>query len=333
MKQGFLLLIAFISQWGFSQTLTPADLGFEGFEIENPDFGKINYYISLDKSGKKKPLLVYLDGSGSDPIFQETNSGIGSTIAFDYQNLAKDFTLLLICKPGVPFFTKVEGDERFPAPKTYTERLSLDWRVGTANLIIEQLVKQQKIDPERVVVLGFSEGAQVAPFLAETNKRVTQVLLFGGNGLNQFFDPIITARLKAQRGEISEEKAQHEIDSLYTVYDQIYADPDATNKNWWGHTYKRWSSFTMRDPLDALVNLNIPIYMANGSLDENSILSADYIKLEFIKHRKKNLTYKSYPGYDHQFNELLFENGKFKGAVPQIDKVLDEAFKWIKTTK
>lgn len=317
-----------------AQTIDPAVLGFEAYQFKTEELGEVNYYLTTSADDRLKPLLVYLDGSGADPLFQQVEAGISSSIALNYPQLSESYRVLVISKPGVPFMDKLAltkaGKPIHTEPAAYTERLSLAWRAESAHLIIQKLIKEGRVDPAKVVVLGFSEGAQVAPFVAEKSQQISHVLLFGGNGLNQLFDPIITARQSALMGQISEEEAQETIDSLYTIYEEIYAQPNSIDKRWWGHTFKRWSSFTQRDPLDALLKLDIPIYMANGSLDENSVLSADYIKLEFIRKGKQNLTYKTYPNFDHQFNELIFENGTFKDAIPKLDFVMDAAFEWLK---
>jgi len=317
-----------------AQTITPKTLGFEEYNLQDEKFGEVNYFLTKDSTKAKKPLLVYLDGSGAFPLFQELDAGIGSSVVIDFQQLRNDYKILLISKPGVPFIDKVEDDKNgFPIykePAEYKENLSLTWRVETASLIIKTLIKEEKIDESRIVVLGFSEGAQVAPRLAKENNNITHLLLFAGNGLNQFFDPIINARMKATRGQISESEAQQEIDSLFNEFENIYKTPTSTEKEWWGHTYKRWASFTETDPYKDLLELEIPIYLANGSLDENSVLSADYIKLEFIKNRKDNLTYRTYPDCDHQFNEIITKNGQFVEANSKLNLVLEAAFDWLK---
>lgn len=89
------------------------------------------------------------------------------------------------------------------------------------------------------------------------------------------------------------------------------------------------ASFTETDPYKYLLELEIPVYIANGSLDENSVLSADYIQLEFIKNGKDNLTYKTYPNCDHQFNEIIMKNGQFIEAKPKLDTVMKSAFEWL----
>lgn len=317
-----------------AQNITPELLGFEKYSQRIEQLGEVNYYLSSDSTNTKKPLLIYLDGSGAFPLFQKLDAGIGSTVVIDFQQLRNDYKILLISKPGVPFIDTVESDGNgFPIykePTEYKEKISLSWRVESANSIINNLIIKEKIDTSRIVVLGFSEGAQVAPKLAKENDNITHLLLFGGNGLNQLLDPIINARLKATRGQISEIDAQKEIDSLFIEYKRLYDEPNNTKKQWWGHTYKRWSSFTETDPYKYLLELNIPIYIANGSLDENSVLSADYIQLEFIKNKKENLTYKTYPNCDHQFNEIITENGQFVEAKPKLDIVMKSAFEWLK---
>lgn len=328
----FLILIQSVIN-AYPQSITPEVVGFQEYKLIDDTLGEVNYYLSTDSTNTKKPLLVYLDGSGAYPLFQKINAGIGSTVVIDFQNLRNRYKILLISKPGVPFVDSVQSDENgFPIyeePIEYRKNLSLDWRVNSANSIINKLVGEKSIDTSKIAVLGFSEGAQVGPRLAKENIHITHLLLFGGNGLNQLFDPIINSRMKATRGQISETDSQKEIDSLFTEYKNIYRDKKSTDKEWWGHSYKRWASFTETDPYKYLLELEIPIYIANGSLDENSVLSADYIQLEFIKSGKDNLTYKTYPNCDHQFNEIITKNGQFIEVKPKLGIVMNSAFDWL----
>jgi predicted esterase len=324
------LTLLFICIYSNGQQITSKDLGFQIYKLKDKELGEINYYLSIDSTKTKKPLLVYLDGSGAFPLFIKSENGLGTTIAFDYKKISNKYRILLIGKPGVPFIDSISSDSEQEHPDYYKQNLSLDWRVNSADSIINKLVEDKFIDSRKIVLMGFSEGAQVGPRLAKVNKHISHLLLFGGNGLNQFFDPIINARMKANKGLISESEAQEEVDSLFLEYKKIYSHPQDVEKEWWGHTYKRWASFTKIDPYKDLAELEIPIYIANGSLDENSVLSADYIKLEFIKLRKENLTYKTYPDYDHQFYEIITKDGQFVKAVPKLDEVMSHAFAWLK---
>lgn len=327
----FLISLSWVVPCIQAQHPGPDQLGFESHTLETERYGTIDYYVTQAGQDTIKPLLVYLDGSGPMPLFQQTPRGLGSGVAIDWQTLKDEFRIVLISKPGIPFVDEVEMHPQtgptYEAPAEYHERLSLDWRVHSADSVIQRLLSGH---PNReVVVFGFSEGAQVAAHLASRNEAIDYLLLFGGNGLNQLFDFIIHARLKAERGQITHQQAQAEIDSLYRTFEAIYAHPKSTTQFWRGHTYKRWASFSSNPPIEALIQVDIPVYVAHGSRDQNPILSADYAKLEFLKRGKRNITYRAYPGYDHQFNEHIVDDGPLKQATPKIEEVLADAFVWL----
>jgi hypothetical protein len=58
------------------------------------------------------------------------------------------------------------------------------------------------------------------------------------------------------------------------------------------------------------------------------VLSADYIKLEFLRLHKKNLTHKIYPGCDHMFNKAVEKNGK-TAYINLLDEAIEAALKWL----
>jgi len=136
---------------------------------------------------------------------------------------------------------------------------------------------------------------------------------------------IINTRIDEATGKITHQAAQANIDSLFAIYEKIYRNPLNTEKWYSGHPYKRWGSFCSDIPLDHLVKLDIPILFLNGSTDRNTpILEADYVKLEFLRLGKTNLTYRVLPGVDHSFYEVVMENGREKGISHRA-----EAFKMI----
>lgn len=320
----------------YAQTLSPEKIGLKSYSIASKELGTINYYVSANKIGNKKPILLYIDGSGPYPLFQYTPNGTGSTIVLDFRSLSNDYHLVMISKPGVPFVDSVKNDPVsgfpiYPAPTEYTQRLSLDWRVESANLVLTKVLKDLPVDEGKIAVLGFSEGFQVGAKLATFNKNITHLLLFVGNGLTQFFDFIIHNRMDAQKGLISEEQAQHNIEDIQIAIKDIYANPFATDKEWYGHSYLRWSSFCNNNPSENLLQLNIPIYVVGASKDHNSaVLGTDYLYLESIRRGKTNLTYKVYP-YDHSFNEMIKnDSGQEIGAKNHMQEVMQEGLNWLK---
>ncbi|WP_103864907.1 dienelactone hydrolase family protein [Aquimarina sp. I32.4] len=89
--------------------------------------------------------------------------------------------------------------------------------------------------------------------------------------------------------------------------------PNATDKFWEGknNSYNRWSHFS-EPPIDNLLQINKPIFVAIGTKDQAVPIESTYlIPIEFIRHKKNNLTFKTYLNLDHGFGKEL-KNGKFE---------------------
>lgn len=213
---------------------SPWDKYYEHDTLTTKALGTVIIHVTKTNRQTAKPLLVYLDGSGNYPLYYRKSSGrYNTSVALDVNKYAKDYTIVLISKPGTPFSDSLcynQGRAYYPDNDTYDRYYSLPWRAGAASAAIDYLVKKIPVDQKHIVVTGYSEGSQVAPAVAVMNKKVTHVVCMVGNALNQLYDFMINARLDADRGKTTAEESQRTIDSLYTVYARIYADPKATDK-------------------------------------------------------------------------------------------------------
>jgi hypothetical protein len=339
MKITFSFLLALISLSVFSQNkYTPERLGWTPFQIKDKKLGTINYFVSSNEIKSKKPVLLYLDGSGNLPLYQIMQRGVGGTIALNVKELSKTYHIVVLSKPGIPFIDSVKMEDyngvKIPSykPKTdeYDKRLSLEWRAEAASAVINKIEKDLPINNSKIAVIGISEGFSVGAKLAAINKKVTHAALVVGHGLNQFFDFIIQARNEALTGKITLEQAQKRIDSLYTDFRAIYADKSSITKQWQGHTYLRWSSFCGSFPMDDVLKANIPTHVVACANDTNTaVLSTDYLYLESIRLGRTNIDYKVYP-YDHFFNEpVKNEKGEVTGMTNHTLDVIGSAITWI----
>lgn len=311
----------------YAQPVTPAEWGLKRFALSDKKIGPVSFYVDTTNIRKKAPLLIYLQGSGGYPMvfFMEGDSFAYTTSTFDSEllrNKEKEYHVVMIDKPGLPFCDTVKTNDRDPykilenytPPAYYTENLSLEWRVQSARSVITYLIKNKFYNNSKIVVWGFSEGGQVVPKLAAEDKRVTHLVSVVGSGLNQLYDNIIGTRLKVAKGEYTHQEAQSEIDGYLFTFKDIYKNPKATDKTFSGHTYKRWASFCAEDPMVSLTKLTIPIYMLVGSADGNSpIYGLDYVPLEFARLRKENLTYEVCVGCDHFQTIVESHDEKLKG--------------------
>lgn len=328
------ILLFFIKMMVTAQS-NDTRFGFRSFELNDKELGKIAYHVSAESIDQEKPVIIYLDGSGPFPLFQYTTRGVASTVPFNSKEISKKYHLILISKPGIPLVDSVSNDAAtgtpvYDAPEHYTKNLSLQWRVNAADLVIKEILKKLPVDKKKIAVLGISEGFQVGAKLLSVNKSITHAMLLVGNGLNQLFDFIILNRMQATAGKISREQAQQNIDSLYQQYKEIYGNASATDKKWYGHSYKRWNSFSNNIPLDNIMQTDIPVLVVAASGDENTtVLSADYIYLESLRKNKKHIFYKVYP-YDHSFSERVTdENGKTTHMKNHMSSVMKDTLDWL----
>lgn len=331
MKNLLFFLLFLLSQSTFSQTSL-----FKHYTLNDPQLKSFQIHLATTDSTRVKPLLVYLDGSGNFPIYYQRkgSKNLSSSVPLDIRKYAQDYHIVLISKPDVPFRDSLSvtpsGRSYYPRTEPYTALYSLDWRAGAASKAINFLMKKLPIDKKEIIVMGYSEGSQVAPKVAVMNKKVTHVVCFVGNALSHLYDFLINTRLEIERGHLSAEEGQKTIDSLYQEYEKIYAEPSSTQKTWYGETYLKWGSFTKTTPLENMLALDIPIlYVAGGKDNNQTIIGMDYAKLEFMRRGKTNLTYKVYPNSNHFFQEQAIKDGKTI-SIDRIDEVHEFAIDWVK---
>lgn len=330
------LLIVIVAQNLCAQDFK--DTAFQHITLNTGDLPPFDIHVTKTYGDKKKPLIVYLDGSGNFPLYYPGRSGkLSSSIAMNVKKYSGDFIFALISKPNIPFYDSLKytdaGRPFYPQNDGYKQLYSLDWRALTASETIDYLVQELPVDPEQIIVMGYSEGSQVAPMVAAINNKVTHLVCFAGNALNQLYDFILDARLSVERGQLTPDEGQNVVDSLYREYEKIYREPFSVTKSWYGATYKKWASFSSITPLENMLQLNIPILYVGGGRDNNqTILDMDYAKLEFIRHGKSNLTYKVYPNCDHYFREVKTVRGKIE-QVDRIDEVNDFSIQWIRANQ
>ena len=309
---------------------------FQHYTLNRPKLKSFDIHVTKSDSKIKRPLLVYLDGSGNFPLYYTTKSGrTNSSVPLNIRQYAKDYYVVVISKPGIPFKDSLRysgsGRGYYPGNDTFTQFYSLGWRAETASETIDYLVKKLPIDTRKVIVMGYSEGSQVAPRVAVLNKKVTHVVCLVGNALNQLYDFTLAARLKAEQKQISPTESQRIVDSLYTEYAKIYQSPRAVSQTWYGATYLKWSSFSRTTPLENMLKLSIPIlYIAGGRDNNQTIMSMDYAKLEFLRQGKPNLTYRVYPDCNHYFQEEKTVAGTTT-KTDRIDEVHQFAVDWVNT--
>ena len=334
MKQQVLLTLLILTSNGtlFGQPYNELDQYKHHSVITEND--TVNYH-TYSKPGidSFNTIFLYLQGSSAKPLYQikKVNGGvsIGTTVPFDFATIPEDYLFVVISRKGLPF--SIEMDKPFNVPKSYFENQTLDYRANQADLVINDLLKKQRNPFDKIIVLGHSEGSDVVAKLGTLNKQITHFGYWSGGGNTQFMDFVTFIRKDVDKGNLTEEQAQVKIDSLFNDIRAIMANPNATDKFWEGddNSYKRWSHFSV-PPVENLLQIDKPIYMAIGTKDRAVALESAYlVPIEFIRYRKDNLTFKGYPDLDHGFGKEL-ENGEFED---HWNEVFEDFLNWVNKTE
>lgn len=266
----------------------------------------INYHIYSQKDLKESDgIILFIQGSGADPLFKITKEdgfkSIKSRVPFNLDKIPENFAFVIVSKKCLPFSTE---NENFKAPKYFYENESLNYRVWQYNEVINRILKNQIKNPKKIIAVGHSEGSDVVAKLGTVNKKITHIGFWSGGGTTQYYDFALFIRKEVSEGKIDEKTAKQQMDSLFIQIKKIENEPDSISKNWLGNTYQRWSHFS-EPPIANLLKIDIPIFAAFGAKDLSVPLeSALLIPIEFIRHKKENLTFRVYPDYDHSFNKV-----------------------------
>lgn len=337
-----IILLCCLMQGIAAQGVLPEDWGLNAYQINDPELGEINYYITQKGIDQDKPVLFMVSGVRGLPVMLVVSCGdqsmqLGSVPPDQIFSFSDDYHVAFISKAGTPFcdtfivdeMNPMKNLEEYQPSEEYIQKCGMDWEISASIKVIAMLKKQLPNSQKKIVSLGISEGGQLVPKLAHECSNITHLVGLSTSGLNQFYSSIINRRIDANAGLITHQEAQEAIDELFEIYEKIYADPESTEKWYYGHPYKRWGSFCSDIPLDHLIKLDIPILYLKGTADRNSsALHSDYIMLEFLRLGKMNLTYLTLPGVDHWLNETVLTDGEAE-RISRRKEVFDSIADWI----
>ncbi len=286
---------------------------FTHFTLQN-DSDTINYHAyAKGEITSKKNVLLFIHGSSSKPFYSFfKDKGIqyrGSTLPFNLKEIPDDYAFFIVSKKYIPFCS--DSKKEFEAPEIYQKTMTLTHRAHQIDKVIDDIKAKYIKQPNKIVVIGHSEGSDVVAKLGTINKKITHIGFWSGSGNSQLYDFPLFIRKDIIAGKISEEEGLQQMDSLFSKYKEIVKNKESINKQWYGHPYKRWFYFS-EPPVENLLQIDIPLFVAMGAKDTSVPVESTYlIPVEFIRKEKENLTFKVYPNLDHGFRETL-PSGKKK---------------------
>lgn len=292
--------------------------------ISNSD--TITYYLK-NYTSKPKNLVVHIQGTDPYPIFfykfrDDGTVKLTKTFNDDYKALDSTYTYAIIAKPGLAGIFKRDG---FSVPEKYHKNNYREFRVNQIQMAIEHIKQNHLAAPEKIIVYGHSEGAQIAASLATVDKNITHLGFWSGNVLNNFYEFTLFERIAVLKGYQTDSAAHANIMGLIQWYQDILKDPKSTEVDQWGYTNRRWSSYE-EAPINDLLKVDIPIYAEFATGDESTPIETAYLlPIQFMQNRKDNLTFKVCMNCDHTYREK--KDGQ---TIYHWNNIFEEFIQWTK---
>lgn len=271
----------------------------------------IDVYYNKPIVENKLPVLIFCQGSGYD---SNTEGFLKILRQFDKKVIG-----LTIEKQGVQF-----GDKGDTLSEIYKPNNMVYNRLYDYLRVLQYMKMNAAWWNGDVYVIGGSEGGLLAGMLACYYPNVKALALFSfGGGLNFGEAWPISSGLQKKAEGASVAEIEKEITSVKDTLNHIRKNATYL-KSYSGedNTYAWWASIIDLRLENALLDLDIPIFLAQGSEDLMAPpISAQKLNENFSKSGKTNLYYKEYKGYDHEYKD--------KNKKSHLVEVIMEAIKWM----
>lgn len=253
----------------------------------------VTYYLSEVEPGADLPVVLYVQGSGNSSHFGQREGRIvpqNGHIVFP-EVFAGKAQVLIVEKPGVKYLDGGTGNLA-EAPKEFLEEHTLDrW--------VTALRAAAKASGGVSLVVGHSEGGLVACRFARLEQTPCVATLAGG-GASFLFDLMSLARKGHFFQRISEDP-QKRAEYIAEQWRKIEANPDSTTDFFFGHPYRRWSSFLSSSPMEELTQYSGAVFIGHGAKDDAmDVASSDALYAELLA-KGREVTYARVEDANHSF--------------------------------
>lgn len=272
--------------------------------------------LTLPKNAKKPPVAILVHGSGN----HDADETIGVNKPF--RDLAYG-----LARKGIAVIRYKEN-----IPNSFDEFTIEDDSLNGASQAIKFAQSCGKVDTDNIIIVGHSLGGMMAPKIAADNKEIDGIVSLAGSPRR--LEDIVLDQVKILN------KADESITEA--VYKLALAQANAQVKKIkelkessaeiiLGYPASYWNSLNQINTPSIVKDLDIPIYIAQGSEDFQVYADIDYIAWQELLKSKDNVTFRLYDNLNHLF---MTTNGRMdvteyniKGTMEQ--KVIDDIAKWI----
>ena len=246
--------------------------------------GKARRYFHLTDTAAASPgqAIILVSGSGCDDF--------AARLPNFFALYPATVNVYILEKPGV-----TKGADGSKCSVDFSASDQFDQRLSDHLKFIEQEPDLKKMPQRSIVILGFSEGGALAPYIARDCKKIGWLATAGSGGLQQSEEFLIFA----DRG-IAPYANPFSRQYFLQVYADIKRDGANLEKEFFGHSYAYWSGHLFSDPMKVYASLDIPMLAAMGEKDESvPIESGRALRDYFLQHPEKDFQFIEFAGASH----------------------------------
>ncbi|MFF1291449.1 alpha/beta hydrolase family protein [Bacillus thuringiensis] len=283
---------------------------------------KLNGLLTLPKGVEKPPVAIILQGSGPNNM----DSIIGTGLNRPFADIAHG-----IAEKGI---ASIRYDKRSYAYPNDVFDVETEYLKDAKEAV--RLVKEDKrVDNNRIYLIGHSQGGLMGPKIAQENPEIKGFVSMAGT-LRRLEDVVLTQTTMRveQDTKLSAERKKEEMENTKDAVQKIKKLNTSDKKEiLLGYPASYWSSLNKFNGASIAKNLNIPMFIIQGTTDFHVLEKVDYKMWQETLAGKDDVSFKLYPGLSH----LFMPGGsadKFDGSIynkpAHVDsQVIEDVSGWI----
>ena len=296
----------------------------EGTEWELPGLLTIP-----EDAGGKVPAVVLVHGSGANDMDLTIHGNKPFRDIAEYL-ASQGIAVIRYDKRTLVHLSKImENFSDFTVQEEYT-----DDAVLAANI----LKNDDRIDSERIFIIGFSAGGALAPRIDATGGKFAGLIIMAGSPrrfADIWYDQAVNEISNNQHlfGSEATMAQLAQIDEWMDYFNRFINMTDEEAKQYTlagasGYYYKDWDSFPMNEHLQSSEK---PILIMHGDKDVQVFTDRDFGAYKTLLQDKDNVTFKLYPDLNHLFMTSTLGTAA-EYAIPETvnSQVLQDIVNWIK---
>ncbi len=246
--------------------------------------------LTRPKGIQKPPVVIMIQGSGPSDM----NESFGTAPNRPFEDIAHG-----LAEQGVATLRYNKRTYQYPAGGGDTIEYEM---LDDAAAAVKLLCNDNRVDANRIYLLGHSLGGMMAPKITASNPQLKGFISMAGS--LRFLRDIVLDQNKAAieaEASLTEQQKEDLLAQFELESEKTKTLDDGGTGSISGMPTNYWKSFNAIDSMAIVKGLNVPMLILQGSADFQVYPDKDYKLWQSTLEGRNNVTFKLYDGLSHQF--------------------------------